>query len=86
MLVHVLIRCLPQRVERCHLNVEVSMFESSVFVSQSFRIVRPQLGVKSSPRTPAAASGAGLGGAQPPADWFKPWWERIPKVHGISRA
>ncbi len=25
MLVHVLIRCLPQRVERCHLNVEVSM-------------------------------------------------------------
>ena len=25
MLVHVLIRCLPQRVERCYLNVEVSM-------------------------------------------------------------
>jgi hypothetical protein len=24
MLVHVLIRCLPQRVERCYLNVEVS--------------------------------------------------------------
>jgi hypothetical protein len=24
MLVHVLIRCLPQRVERCHLAVEVS--------------------------------------------------------------
>ena len=29
-------------------------------------IVRPQLGLKSSPRTPAAASGAGFGGAQPP--------------------
>ena len=46
-----------------------SLMLSFRFVSQSFRIVRPQLGVKSS-RTPAAASGAGFGGAQAPADWF----------------
>jgi transposase InsO family protein len=54
------------KVERCNLVIEVSGGATAP-KSQSFRIVRPRLGLKKvPPRTPAAASGAGCGGAIAP--------------------
>ena len=84
MLVHVLIRCCCKGW-----NVAIS-FSKSLAELPLRKRNRSESSVLSwgqkFPRTPAAATGAGLGGAQPPSDRFKPWWGRIHKVHGISRA
>ncbi len=62
--VHVLIRLLPQRAERCHLVIEVG---ASGAASQSFRIVRPPLrrGSKSSPERLPRRAVRGLGAHSP---------------------